>query len=304
MFVGLIRTSRFAISNFSRNLWLSFVTIFLLVLTTFSITMVGGLNVVGQQLINTVQDKVDIDLFFYPYVDEEQILEAQAFFKSMKEVDEVIYISQEEALQRFKETHADDQVLLQSLDELEENILPGSLVINAKNIEDYTTIVQRFQDSDYSDLVDEADYDDSQVIITRINRIIDRTYQVGLAVSSIFVIISVIVIFNTIRMTIYSYREEVGIMKLVGATNWFIRAPFILEGALMGLIAAAITLGLFYVALYFSNPAITEFFEGYNFSVLHFFVQNAATVISLEILGAILLSVVSTMIAITRYLKV
>ena len=304
MFVGIARTTRFALNNFRRNLWLSFVTVFLLILTTFSITLVAGLNVVGQQIINTVQDKVDIDLFFHTYTNESDVLEAQAFFKSMKEVDEVIYVSQADAMERFRSIHVDDPVLIASLDELDEDVLPASLVIITNDIADYPAIVKRFEESAFKDLVEEADYSDNQVIIGRISHTIDVAYQVGMGVSAIFVIISVIVIFNTIRMTIYSHREEVGIMKLVGATNWFIRAPFVLEGALLGLLAALTTLLIFYLILYFTDPAITSFFQGYNFSVFSFFVQNGPIVVGLEIAGAITISVVSTMIAITRYLKV
>lgn len=304
MILGAFRTSKFAVKNIWRNLWLSVITVFLLVLTTFSITLVVSLSVVGQQLINAVQNKVDVSFSFHEYVNEDQILETQSFLNKMEGVDQVIYISKEDALEKFTADHADDKAIIATLEEFDENILPASLIVRADNIDAYPKIIESFQASEHQELIKETDYTDSQPIIDRIQAYTSRAYQIGIAVSLIFIIISVIFIFNTIRITIYSHREEIGIMKLVGATNWFIRAPFVLEGILLGAIAAVITLGLFYLILVVSDPALTAFFSGYDFSVLTYFKYNAAQLIMAEILGAILLSVISSMIAITRYLRV
>ncbi len=304
MFVGLLRTTQYAFRNISRNWWLSIVTVFLLVLTTFSITLVAGLNVVGQRIIDTVEDKVNIDFYFHSYVAEEDILDAQAFLKQMEEVNEVLYISQANALERFKEDNADNAVLIASLNELDENPLPASLVVTADKVAEYPVILERLNQSAFVDLIDDTDYGESESVISRLSSTIETTYQVGMGVSAIFVIISIIVILNTIRMTIYNHREEVGIMKLVGATNWFIRGPFLLEGLLLGLIAALITLSLFYAILYISDPAITSYFEGYNFSVWPYFVEQLPIIGLMVVAGTSLLSSVSSMVAITRHLKV
>ncbi|MBI2410465.1 MAG: FtsX-like permease family protein [Candidatus Kerfeldbacteria bacterium] len=302
MFVGIIRTIRFAVQNFSRNLWLSVITVFLLVLTTMSMTLVGTLNIIGQQVIHTIQDKVSIDLYFYDSVSEKDIIDTQNFLQSLSGVADLVYVSKDQALEQFKEKHADDPEILSSLSEMEENVLPASLTVRARSIDDYPHIIRAFQASPYSEFIDRTDYSDNRAIINRVTTLTHKAYDIGLGVSLIFIIISIVVIFNTIRITIYSHREEVGIMKLVGATNWFVRAPFVLESVLLAVIASVITLSLFYVLLYGSDPTITAFFEG-QFSILHYCTEHIWRIVAIEFGGAILLSVASSMIAITRYLK-
>lgn len=305
MIVGILRTTKFAFQNSWRNLWLSIVTVFLLVLTTFSITLVLGLNVIGQQLISAVQEKVDIDLYFYTYVKEKDVLDVQEFIQGMEEVKSVVYVSSEDAEKWYREQHLNQSWMIESLDELEEeDVFPARLIVQTHDLEDYPKVISRFEKSEFTDLVDEADYDSNQEIIARMSNVKNQAYKVGVAVSLVFIIISVIVIFNTIRVTIYSYREEVGIMKLVGATNWFIRSPFLLEGVLLGIISASITISVSVLVVYLSDAQISSFFTGYNFSILSFLRMHLVEFIVVEIVAAVLLSVVSSMVAITRYLKV
>lgn len=304
MIVGSLRATRFALQNFWRNLWLSVVTVFLLVLTLLSISLVVGLNVLGNQVITAVQQKVDIDFYVYDSVSDEDILAIQQYMQSLPEVAQVVYVSKDDALQNFRETNKEKPEILASLDELETNILPASFSVRAREIGDYRSIIAQVQGSEYKKFIDHEDFSDNQEVITAIASVVSRGERIGIGVSIVFVIISVIVIFNTIRITIYSHREEVAIMKLVGATNWFIRAPFILESIFLGLIGSLITLTIFYVAIVFADPTISSFFAGYNFSLLGYFQQYAFLFIFGEILCAVLLSSVSSMIAITRYLKV
>lgn len=303
MILGIARTTKFALQNITRNWWLSVITVFILVLTTTSITLVAGLNIIGQETIRIVESKVDIDLFFYDYTSEQDILKTKDFVQSLDGVSEVVYVSKDEALQRYKEQHKDDPLIINALDELKENALPASLTIRANAIENYPAIIQQFDESPYSDFVDHTDYSDNQEIISGITRLTQRAYQIGLGVSIIFIIISAIVIFNTIRITIYSHREEVGIMKLVGATNWFVRGPFILESVLLAIISACITLLLFYLLLYFSDPTVRGFFEGYDFSIFDYYLAHLFQFIIAEIGAAVVLSGLSSSIAINKYLK-
>lgn len=304
MVIGVFRTTQFALQNFSRNVWLSVVTIFLLVLTLLSITLVVGLNIVGHEMIQAIEERVDLDLYFSLDVSEADIFAVSEFLEQMPEVTSVVYVSQEDALEKFRTEHADDPDILASLDELEDNVLPASLIVRTRQIEDYPKVLDRFQASEYQALVDRTAYRDNQDIIAKITQVTTRAYQFGLGASIVFIVISVIVIFNTIRITIYSHREEVGIMKLVGATNWFIRAPFILESIFLGCIAAAIIIVFFGGLLFLSDPALSSFFEGYHFSLLRYVQDHLFTFVISEFFGAVLLSIISSMVAITRYLKV
>jgi cell division transport system permease protein len=302
MIVALFRTIRFALQNFSRNLWLSLITVFILVLTTMSITLVAGLSVVGNQLIQSVENRVDTDFYFYDYASEDSILKAQEFLKKQPQVKDVVYVSKEEAFKQFKEEHANDEDISSSLTALDENVLPASVVVRAHRIQDYPIIIQTMERSEFHELIYRTDYTDNRKIIDTITSMTERAYEIGLAVSALFIVISVIVIFNTIRIAIYSHREEIGIMKLVGATNWFIRGPYILESVLIGTGSALITLALFYGLLYLSDPMVSSFFES-TFSLLGYFTEHLVECIVFEVVGAVLLSVLSSMVAITRYLR-
>lgn len=300
----MFRSIRFSIQNIRRNLWLTFVTVFILVLTTISITLVGGINVVTNQLVHAIESKVDIDVYFYTTADEALVLEAQDYFKGMDEVSEVLYTSQDEALEIFVESHADDPETLQALAQLDKNPLPASLTIRTKDITDYPKILNRVEESEYQQYIDRANYSDSADIITNINKITSRAYQIGIVVSAIFTLISIIVIFNTIRIAIYSHRDEIAIMKLVGAQNSFIRSPFFIEGIIIAVLSASITIGLSVVMIYISDPALSAFFTGYDFSLLRYFNAHSLQFVLIELGGAIILSTVSSMVAVSRYLRV
>lgn len=304
MFVGFFRALRFSLQNIVRNVWLSVITMFLLFLTMLSITLVVSLNIVGSKVIGAVEQNVSVSFYFYDSASESDILAAQSYLQKMSAVDSVVYVSKDQALQDFSAAHKDDPEVLAALAELTDNVLPASLLVRAKSIADYQTIISQFEESDYISMVESTDFTDSKQVIDTMTHTVNRVYDIGIAVSIVFVLISVVVIFNAIRMTIYSHKEEVGIMQLVGATNGFIRAPFILDSVIFGCVAAAAVLILLYAGLYFTDATVSHFFAGYNFSLLQFYTQHWPIVAPSEIIVAILISGISSTIAISRYLKV
>ncbi len=304
MLISIYRTSQFALQNFRRNLWLSIVTIFILFLTLFTISLVSGVNLMTSKAIDAVKEKVDIDIFFEPTTSEDKILEAQTFLKGLDEVKDAKYMSQEMALEQFKTTHADDLEIQASLEELDDNPLPASLIITAQELDDYQAIIDKFEASPYNSLAQSKDFVNHQDVIDRLNLVIKRVYQVGITISAIFIFISIIVVFNTVRLAIFSHREEIGIMKLVGATNWFIRAPFLLEGILYALIASLLTMVVMYPLVIAMSPYVDAFFTGYNFDLLQYINSYIWQIFVMQFLISLLLSLLSTSIAITRHLKV
>lgn len=304
MFIGFFRALRFSLHNIARNVWLSVVTVFLLFLTMLSITLVVNLNIVGNRVLGAVEEHVSVDFYFYDSATEEDVLAAQEYLESLDTVKDVIYVSKEQALADFTEAHKDEPDIMAALSELEKNILPASLLVRAQSIADYQAIIDTFEESTYIDLVESTDFTDSKQVIDTLSATIRRVYDLGIGVSIVFVLISVVVIFNAIRMTIYSHKEEVAIMQLVGATNGFIRAPFILDSVMFGIIAAIAVLGVVYAGLYVTDAAVTQFFAGYHFSLFDFFIDHWIYVVGGEVLCAILISGISSMVAISRYLKV
>ena len=307
MFLAIYRAIKFALQGFWRNIWLSIVTIAILVLTMFSISVVGTVNIIGRETLKSIQNKIDVSAYFKSDVSEDQILTIKYRLENLSQVKSVNYISKEQALDNFKEKHKDDPEIIASIEELENNPLGATLVIQANNIEDYKEILNVMQDPDYSDLTQNISFEDNQDIINILTVLTDKVQKVVIIISGIFIIITILIIFNTIRITIYTHREEIGIMKLVGATNWFIRAPFLIESIIISLLACAICLAVSYPLLSVISPQIGVYFFGYigyGFDLLNYFIANFWYIVGLELGFAIILSVISSSIAIGKYLKV
>lgn len=304
MFVALIRTTKFASLHFWRNLWISAITIFILTLTLFIVSLVATLNLLATQTIQAVEEKIDIDIYFKAGTDEKDILSAKLYLEDLPEVSTVRYISKEEALNSFKEEHANELDIQSALAELDNNPLPATLSVQAQTLDQYPTVITAFEASEYNSLVEDKNFSDHQAVIEQLSNITKRIYQGGLIVSAIFVLISVIMLYNTIRVAIYSHREELGIMKLVGATNWFIRMPFIFEGVLYAFFASLLAGGILAAVVFSAAPYINSFFTGYNFNLTVFFLQNFWLIALSQFVISLVLSVGSTMLSIGRYLKV
>lgn len=303
IFVSTFRTVKFAFQNFWRNLWLSLVTILILIVTLYLISLVLSLNYISDNAIRLVKEKVDVDIFFQVDASPEQVIEVQTFLKNLKEVKEVRYISKDEALKAFREKHASDESIQSALAELDTNPLQDSLIVKAKNIEEYPAILSALDASPFTDRIESRDYDDSREVIETITRVSRSATRAGYALSAIFIFIAVIVVFNTVRLAIYAHSQEIGIMRLVGATNWFIRAPFLLEGILYGFVASVVVLALLYGSMTALSPYVNAYFVDYDFNLLGFFQAQYIQIFLAELAIAVFLSVVSSTVAVGRYLR-
>lgn len=302
--ISFLRALKFAFQSFYRNVWLSIATILILVLTLFSVSLVGTVNFIGDRAIKSVQDKVDLSVYFYPDVGEKEVQAIQAKLQTLPSVKEIDYINKDKALEQFKERHKDDPVIQETLEILEDNPLGATLIIQARDIEKYADISAALADAEYADLIYDKDIEDYQAIITRLGNLTDRIYNIAFILTLVFIIIAILVIFNTIRITIYTHREEIGIMRLVGATNWFIRGPFILESVIYAIISTLVTMGLLYPLINLASPQVNNFFEGYDLNLSSYFISHFIEIFALQLIVAVLISVISSMIAVGRHLRV
>lgn len=287
-----------------RNFWLSLVTIIILVLTLFSVTLVAGISVVAERAVESMHEKVDVSVYFKNEATEQDIFNVRYRLEALSQVDSVSYVSQEEALEAFKEKHKNEPLILDSLNQLDANPLGATLRIKAKNIDDYPEILSVLENSDYDQFIQDKNFDDNKDVIDKLSDLSSRIQRIGLIVSGIFVVIAILIIFNTIRINIYTHREEIGIMKLVGGTNWLIRAPFLIESILYAVLAVVITLAILYPLLGIVAPHVDNFFTGYNIDLSSYFDQNFWQIIGGQLIFAILLSVISSSIAIGKYMRV
>ena len=302
--VSLYRAIVFAWQGFWRNFWLSLATISIIVLTIISINVLVVINVVTEAAITIVKERVDVSFYFYPDVTESQVLEVQTFLSSLPEVKEITYVSQQEALDQFRREHQADQVIIESLEELDENPIGSTLLVKTKTIEEYDSVISELNASRYNDLVANQDFEDHNFLISQIKNIADNAQRVALCITMTFVVIALLIVFNTIRVAIYTHRQEIAVMKLVGATNWFIRAPFLLEGVFYGVFASIIAALVVYPLLQFVQPYVADFFNTDSFNVVGYFTENFWQIFGLELLVVILLDIISSSIAIRRYLAV
>lgn len=306
LFTNLFRTTRFAFQNFSRNAWLSVVTIVILCLALLLVSLLAGIQVVADQSIKAVESKIDVSIFFTPNTSAGQVAEIAGQLERRNDVKKVSAITAEQALEEFKVTFKDNAALTEAIDALGENPLGPVLVIQARALEDYASILAFFDADTIKPLVQEKnrDFESTQAVVDQLSSITNQLQRAGLLLASIFVLIAILVVYNTMRITIYSHREEIGIMKLVGAGNAFVRAPFIIESALYAVIAAAVTFAIFYPSVVLAAPFVDRFFEGYDFSLLAYLKSHVLDLILLQLGSATVLSMVSSSLAVGRYLKV
>jgi len=300
MLTTFARIIKSGCASFWRNKWLSSSAVSMMSLAILGITSLLLVNVLINSLTANLEDKIDISVYFNLDTSEDKILDARIDLVKLSEVRSAEYISTEEALKKFKDKHKDNNVLMQSLDELDTNPLEASLNIKAQQASQYESIVSFFEQEKYSKIIDKINYLENKAVIARLTSITRSIRQIGLVILLVLAGLAVLVTFNTIRLTIYSSRKEIKVMKLVGASNWFAKGPFIVEGALYGIIAAVISLFILYPFLWYLSPKITSYLPGTD--LFYFFQANIIVLFLIQILVGVFLGTVSSMVAIKRYL--
>jgi cell division transport system permease protein len=302
--ISLLRVVKFAFQDFFRNFWLSLATISVLVLTLISVNVLVSINVLGKVALETVKSRVDISVHFKPEVEEGRIQTVKTVLMSLPEVKDVEYVAPSKVLENFTKMYEQDAAVVEAMNEVGENPFGASLVIQARDIKGYPQILSALDESSFSQIIEGRDFDDRQAMMGRIQAVSDRIELGIIFVSALFGLITLLIVFNTIRMSIYTHREEIGIMRLVGASNGFIRGPYYIEAVLWGLGAAAVTAAFVWPALAFSQPYVENFFGDVSVDLAGFYSANLVNLIGAQVIGVIALSLVTTKMATARYLKV
>lgn len=309
--ISFFRVIKAGFVNFWRNIWLSAAATMVMVITLIIFSVLILLFGITKYSVASIKDRVDISVYFKTGVAESLINDFKLELQRNPKVSQVTYTSAANALENFKSKHAGDSLILDSLAELTDNPLPATLQVKAANLDDYSEIAATLQNGSYKDSIGKVNFEDNRLLIERLGKVLKFIVTGGAALAVIFAAIAILVIFNTITLTIYNRREEVEIMRLVGATNWYIRGPFLIESMLYSVMASAITTGL--LALLFAKiaPAITVLVngsissQGGGLSAL-----APATIFNLPLLSlallvvALVLSFVSSTLAIRKYLRV
>lgn len=301
--ISFLRIIKTGCVNFVRNLWLSVAATMVMTITLVIFSTLFLLFAITNYSISSIQNTVDISVYFKNGLAEEKIKILQDELSANEKIKSVKYVSASEAFEIFKKKHENDLLITQSLNELTENPLPATFNVKAYNLEDYPQIAELLKQDKYLEVVAKVNFEDNRVIIDRLNKILKFIISFGIGLMAVFALIAILVISNTIALTIYNRKEEVEIMRLVGATNWYIRGPFMTESLLYALLATFICSILFLPVFIKVLPKIAQYVSPqvtlFNQNIFNFWYL----VLSLLAIS-ILLSVFSTFLAIRKYLKI
>ena len=291
--------------NFKRSGIISWAAVLVVTITLSVITTVILLQAVLHFSLNQIKDKVDVTIYFTIGASEEKIMTLKSSLEKLPEVATVSYTSAEEALRIFRERHQNDYPTIQALDEIGDNPLGAYINIKAKEVSQYEDIAN-FMKSDNSltpgreSIVDKVNYHQNKLVIDRLNNIIGGAQKLGFILTLLSVIITVIVTFNTIRLTIFIAKEEIGVMRLVGASKMHVRGPFMVEGVIYGVVATMIALVLFLPVTAWLGRSMTNFL---GINMYDYYLSSFFQIFAILLLSGIILGVISSLLAIRKYLN-
>lgn len=305
MWTGFKRTVRSGFVGFWRNAFVSLAAVFVMIVTLF---VIGSVLFLGQLLdasLAQLKDKVDINVYFMTGASPDDILALKASMEALPEVEEIVYVSREDALREFEAKHEDDELTLQALDELGENPLGAALRVRTRETSQYEGVAsfletKRSETPTERPFIDRVNYDQNKTSIDKLTSIINAIERVSFITTIVLVAASILITFNTIRLAIYTAREEITVMRLVGAGNMFIRGPFLLQGLMYGLVAGVITLLIFYPLTLWLGEGTEMFFE---LNIFEYYINNFGDVFLVIVGVGVLLGMISSGLAIARYLK-
>ncbi len=300
----LHRSVRFALQNVRRNIWLAVATVLVFVLMLLTVNILVGIHVLAQAAIASVEERIDVSVHFRKGTSEALVFAARDYLAGLSQVKSVEYVSAEEALTRFTERRSANKDILHALDTVGSNPLGPELIITARTPEDFAFILEALANPTFGDAIEKKNFSDHEEMIGLIESLTRkvRLFVVGLA--GVFAVIAILIVLNSIRVSVYTHREEIGIMRLVGADNHFIRLPFALEGVIFSVVATIIAAAIVLPATAAVQPALTTFFEGATVGLNEYYLANWYWLFGLQAVGLSLLAVLASALAMGRYLKI
>jgi len=301
MFTTLKRIIKTAVVSLWRNRWLSLASTLVMVITLIIISVFISLTVIANKITDGLEKKIDMAAYLEDTVSEDQIFELQKLITRREDVVSVNYVSKEEALLRWKARNVEDENLRDIISE-DDNPLPRSLEIKTEEPEDLEEIADLLDDQAYSSLIKELSYKKNKDVVERLTKITGFISIFGWSLSGIFILISILVIYNTVRLTIFARSEEIDIMRLVGASSGYVRGPFLLEGVAYGIVGTIISSILLYFSFQIAMPWARSYLGGFDIGEGYLGV-SFWVVILMQLCVGVLLGVFCSAFAIKKHLK-
>lgn len=300
---NFFRVLKFSAQDIARNVWLSAATVTILVLTLFSINIMVTVRIISDNAISVIKDKVDFSLYLKNEAREDEVVALKNRIEGLGNVKSVEYISKQQALQKFRDKNQNNQQIIEALRELGKNPLSPSLIISPSDTAQAPQLVESLKRLD-SDIIESRNFSDNATITKKIDYITNKINEAGLFVIIIFSLTSLLVIYNTIKVAIYTHRREIEIMRLVGASRSFIVAPFLVSAVIYSLIATLVITSIFFPFLSLLQPYLEVFFTGYNINIVSYFISNFWAIFGIEFLAAAFASAIASALAVRKYSKI
>lgn len=306
MFVSFGRILKSTWKNIYRNLWVSLATLSIIMVALFIVGSLILFNTTVDTIIEDLRNKINATIYFHEGVEEEYILDLQKKISEHSKVlsESVSYTPEIDVEKAFAEQ--EPELVAETIEALEGTNPLGAVIhfaVISHQIPDYEIMEQYIKDLDMEAAnIDKIGINDRKEVIQKINTIAERTNLAGIIFIVAFIIFVFFVTYNTIRLSIYTASDEIHIMKLVGASNWFVRGPFIFAGLFYGIVSSIVIIGtLLGITAWLGDNVDFVFSELKLYSYL---TQNIVVIYGILLGTGVGLGVISSYVAVRRYLKV
>ena len=291
--------------NFQRGGSVSFASVLVVTITLSVIATILFFQAVLYFSLDLIKNKVDVTIYFNVGAPENKIMSLKESLLKLAEVKDVSFSSAEDNVKKFRELHANDYSTIAALDEIGSNPLGATLNIRTKEISQYEDIANFLKSdnalaSNSSDIINHSNYHNNKLVIDRLHTMISGAQKLGFLLTLFLIISSIIITFNTIRLTIFISKEEIGVMRLVGASKMRVRGPFMIEGVIYCIIATIVTLIIFWPITAWFGYNMTEFL---GLNLYSYYFSNFFQIFAIILFSGILLGVISSALAVRKYLN-
>lgn len=304
LWTNIKRVLKLGLVNFGRNGLVSVSSVLAMTITLF---VIGSLYLGGNFLtsaLTEVKNKMDISVSFKTDAPETEVLALKKNLELLPEVKQVSYSSREDELLAFRERHKDNETIVQALDEVD-NPFGARLNIQAVDPTQFDKITNFINGKNSpanggSSIIDQISY--KKDVVNKLTSLINTSKKLGLAIALVLALLSIFAVFNTISLAIYTSREEISVMRLVGASGAYVKGPFMVEGMIAGFVASLLSLGLLYPAVLWVRGATVNVYGGIN--LVSFYFNNFGKIFLLLVGSGVILGFLASFWAARRYAKI
>lgn len=304
--ITLSRIIRTGMVNFVRNAWLAIAAMAIMIVTLSIIMFSVIASATFNNTVQQITKKIDVSMYLKDSVTPAQSKKLVSQLRQQKGIESVKYLTKDQALAVYREQNANNVQLLQAINETD-NPLPATIKIKPTHLNDIDTIRKFVDKPDILKLQSDpaSDSGDRRAAIDKITHATNILERAGVIAVIVFATISVLIIFNTIQMAIFNRRDELQIMRLLGASTWFIRGPFVIEAVIYGVLSAIASVLLMNALFVTASSSL----QATSFGLLDiaysqkFFEQHYWQLLAVQLTLGILIGAVSSIIATRRYLK-